>query len=330
VNEWHKPIEELSDAAQGYLFSSVATNLIYLGDITAVVEPSLRSINWFVQNEQWVEAASAAGPLVSMLIAAGDLSKAISLMNDMQAVIGKSQNLLVIAMAANFRAYVYYLNGQIALAKENFDHSEKVLNRLQPADSLPLPTISSYYCKFLLDTGKQQEALERSLKTFAWREQRTWQVAIDTTSLLATDLLVLGLTFLQIGDHINAKIQLDKQVELFKSADEWLYLPTGLNSRARLHIATENFGEALRDLQESLEISLRTGARFGEWEAYIDMAQLYYKRHKYDLSSEYLKKAFDLPNMDKYRFRDGEVSELLENLSSKMSKSTREHDSSSQ
>ena len=251
-------------------------------------------------------------------------------MSDLEICVSNTNNQIIEAMALNFQAYILYLCGKNAEAEQLFEKVEDILCKSEPEEAINFPPVSSYYRKFLLDIGQQQEALERSLKTFAWREQRTWQVAIDTTSLLGTDLLVLGLTFLRIGDHINAKIQLDKQVELFKSADEWLYLPTGLNSRARLHIATENFGEALNDLQESLEISLRTGARFGEWEAYIDMAQLYYKRHEYDLSSEYLKKASDLPNMDKYRFRDGEISELLENLSSKMSKSTREHDSSSQ
>ena len=301
-----------------------------LGNIREAITPSLTSIEFFIQKEMWLEATNTAGPLLSMLIASGDLDKGMQLMSDLEICVSNTNNQIIEAMALNFQAYILYLCGKNAEAEQLFEKVEDILCKSEPEVPINFPTVSSYYCKFLLDIGKQQEALERSLKTFAWREQRTWQVAIDTTSLLGTDLLVLGLTFLRIGDHINAKIQLDKQVELFKSADEWLYLPTGLNSRARLHIATENFGEALNDLQESLEISLRTGARFGEWEAYIDMAQLYYKRHEYDLSSEYLKKASDLPNMDKYRFRDGEISELLENLSSKMSKSTREHDSSSQ
>ncbi|MDA1370307.1 MAG: hypothetical protein O2971_06050 [Proteobacteria bacterium] len=316
--EWNELIEELPENVHGYLLSSVATNLIYLGEINAAIAPSSISINWFIQNELWIEAVCAAAPLVSMLIAAGKLSSALSLMEEMEPIVEKTQNSIVIAMAANFRAYVSHLSGQKSLAKKYFDQSENVLVQLRPEEFPQFPTISSYYCKFLLDTGALQEALERSLKTFAWREQKSWQVAIDTTSLLASDLLVLGLTFLKLGDRINAKVQLDKQIELFKAADEWLYLPTGLNSRARLHIATENFSEAVRDLNESLDISLRTGARFGEWEAYIDMAQLYYKKREFRRSKEYLQKALDVPDMQLYRFRDAEIYELDKLLSVKL------------
>ena len=126
-----------------------------------------------------------------------------------------------------------------------------------------MPTVSSYYCKFLLETGRHQEALERLVKTFAWRKRKSWQVAIDTTSLFASDLLVLGLTFLARGDLINAKKYLDQQVELFRSADEWLYLPTGLHSRARYFIKVKDFQAATADLNEALQIAQRTGAVLG-------------------------------------------------------------------
>ncbi len=154
----------------------------------------------------------------------------------------------------------------------------------------------------------------RSLKTFAWREQNSWQVAIDTTSLLASDIIVMGLIFLKVGDKINAKHYLDRQVNLLKSSDEWLYLPTGLSSRAKFNIAMENFEAALKDLEEAIEIAQRTGAKFGEWEAYLGMAQLQLKREKYKLSHEYLSKATSMPNMEEYRFRDTEILELQSRL----------------
>ena len=100
--------------------------------------------------------------------------------------------------------------------------------------------------------------------------------------------MVLGLVFLRLGDLTNAKVHLDRQVELFKSADEWLYLPTGLNSRAQFYIATNNFHEATKDLEEALNISLKTGAKLGEWEAYINYSQLHLKQENYESSKKFL------------------------------------------
>jgi tetratricopeptide (TPR) repeat protein len=311
---WSQPEPDLPEEAKFHLLSSAAANLIYLGYIQEAIEPSLISINWFIKHEKWIDAANAAGPLFSMLIASGELGKAISFMHEMGPIIEGTENSVIKATASNFKAYVYYLSGNNDLAKSNFEQAEKVLLMHQPEEQSRFVTISSYYCKFLLDTGLSKQALERSLKTFAWRKQQSWQVAVDTTSLLASDILVLGLTFLKLGDRVNAKIQLDKQVELFRASDEWLYIPTGLNARARFYIATHSFSEALTDLQESLEISRRTGARFGEWEAYIDLAQLYYRQGDLASSKNYLNKARELPNMEVYRFRDAELEQLESRL----------------
>ncbi|NKB33071.1 MAG: hypothetical protein GKR91_08240 [Pseudomonadales bacterium] len=312
--EWDEPLPSLPGEAKGYLLSSAAANLIYLGDIYTAIDPSLKSIEWYVQNGKFLEAASAAGPLMSMLIMAGEMSRALTLEQEMSAIINSSENKVIQGMAANFSGYAQHLKGESENAFEYFERSEAVLLSSNPVSPAPFPTISSYYCKYLLDNGDVKGALNRALKTFAWRHLESWQVAIDTTSLLASDILVLGLIFLESGDKINAKKYLDRQIELLKTADEWLYLPTGLSSRARFHTAVENFQEALKDLDEAISISQITGAKFGEWEAYLGMAQLRLKQENYELSNEYLGKALALPNMEMYRFRDKEIAELRETL----------------
>lgn len=313
-SDWNIPSERLSRESQMYLITSAATNLIYLGEIEKAIEPFEISINWFVENEDWLQASVAAAPLLSMYIASGRLDSAINLIDEMQQVVQKSENEIAIAMASNFRAYIYYLTGDFEKAGKIFQQADSVLSKSIPDSPVMFPTISSYYCKYLLEVGRLKEALERSLKTFAWRQRKTWQVAIDTTSLFASDLLVLGLIFLKLGDKTNAKIQLDKQVELFRSADEWLYLPTGLNSRAKLHLALRDLESATRDLQESLKISEQTGAKFGEWEACLDLAQLHIYKDDYSTAATYLSRARSLPEMNNYRFRDREIEELQSKL----------------
>ncbi len=307
---WDTPTEHLDEESQMFLITSAATNLIYLGHLAEAIEPTEVSIRWFIKNQSYLQAAVAAAPLLSMYIAAGELDAALRLVQGMEDVIHKSENEIAIAMAANFKAYIYYLSGEPEIAQRLFLQAESVLTQPQPQSEALFPTISSYYCKYLLDVGKESEALERSLKTFAWRNRNTWQVAVDTTSIYAGDLLVLGLAFLALGDKVNAQIQLNKQVDLLRSNDEWLYLPSGLNSRAKLHIAMNDLESATKDLQESLEVSKRTGAKFHEWEAYLDLARLNIQRQDFKSATEYLDKARSNPAMRNYRFRDKEIKEL--------------------
>ena len=126
--------------------------------------------------------------------------------------------------------------------------------------------------------------------------------------------MVLGLVFLRTGDLVNAKVYLDKEVELLKSADEWLYLPTGLNSRALYYIETKNFDAAHEDLEDALSISKRTGAKFGEWETYLNFSQLYIKQGDMQASKSYLGKVKAMSGMDTYRFRDSEIEEIERHL----------------
>jgi len=312
---WTEPVKEITEEANFYLMSCAATNLIYLGFINEAIDPSLKSIKWYKSREKWLEAVNTAGPLASMLIAAGRINEAFTLLEEMQECVVNTENSVVKATALTFHAYAYHLYGKDDIAKKLFEQAECTITLNKPDFLMPIPTLSSYYCKFLLDTGATEKALERSLTTFGWRHRKSWQVAIDTTSLFGSDLLVLGLVFLRLGDLTNAKVHLDKQVELFKSADEWLYLPTGLNSRAQFHIETNNFREAIKDLDEALNISIKTGAKLGEWEAYINYAQLHLKQENYEVSKKFLEKAKNLTEMEMYRFRDGEIEKIEKNLS---------------
>lgn len=307
---WSEPVAGLSDEAKNHLYSSLAANLISLGEIREAMAPSLHSMQWFINNEKWVEATGSAAPYISMLIAAGKLDDAVSMLNDLKPCISNTNNSVIDAVGLSFLGYVQYLRGQVDEARGLFEDSERVLTRFDPGAPVNFPTISAYYCNFLLGTGAHQAALERSLKTLAWRKSKSWQVAIDTTSLYASDLLVLGLIFLCRGDLVNARIYLDRQVELFRACDEWLYLPTGLHSRAKYFMKAGDFQAAKADLDEALMIASRTGAVFGEWESFLNFAAMYRMLEDAVTCADYLQRASALPDMHLYRFRDAEIAEL--------------------
>jgi tetratricopeptide (TPR) repeat protein len=311
---WESPLSELPSDAVYFLLSCAATNLMAAGDLEESIPLSTKCIEYFVGQEKWLEATFTAGPLVSMLLVSGDLDGARQLMSKLKPYVERTNHPVILAIAKNFEAYSSFLGGDLTIAEKLFLEVEEVFCKPIIDVDVTFPTVSSYYCKFLLDTARPLASLNRSLKTFAWRNRKSWQVSVDTTSILASDILVLGLTFLAMGDKVNAKLQLDKQVDLFKRADEWLYLPTGLNGRAKYYLAVENFEAAIQDLEEALEISKRTGARFGEWETYLELAKVHVTMGDLERGREFLSKAQALPNMKNFKFRDQEIEWLEQEL----------------
>ena len=310
AEEWTTPVKRLQDKSKFHLIMSAATNLMSLGQIEKAMEPWRVSIDWFVTQELWTEAASAAGPYASMLISAGKLDDAKKLHLELKECVEKTENEVLLALSQCFRAYTYHLSGLLEEAEKLFDSSEKVLKASQPNSNVCFPTVSSFYIKFLLDTGQVEKAWERSRLTFQWRENKSWQVEFDTTSLYGSDLLFHGLICQERGDSKTAEKLLDQQVNLFREANEWLYLPTGLNYRAKYFIQCDRLIDAARDLKESLSISMRTGAKLEQWETYLNYAHLHLKRRKPRLVRRYLNKAARLDGMSSYKFRDHEIDEL--------------------
>ncbi len=314
--QWEVPHASLTEESKIFLLMAASTNLIYLGKITEALSPCMKSINWFVNNQRWTDAATASAPLLSMLIVTGKLQEARKLIDRMSVAIEQTNNPVINAMKLNFEAYIHYLDNNVEAARALFEESEKVLVRELPEEPAPFPIISAYYCRFLLDHESPHAALNRSLRTFAWRDRGAWQVKFDTTSILASDTLVLGLVFLAIGDKANAKSHLNKQVELFRSANEWLYLPAGLVCRAKYFRAVGDYEAALADLEESLSISKRTGAVFSEWEARLDLCSYYLEVNDKETAASYLQSAQSLPGMSAYKFRDLEIADLQQAVQS--------------
>lgn len=299
---WIEPVSDLSESAGFYLLSCAAANLIYLGQIDEAIEPSILSIQGFQKNERWFEAAATSAPLVSMLIAAGRLQDARQKWNSIQDSVEMTNNEVVKAVSISVGAYLSFLEGDLREAGKLFEDSEKILNKGAPDSDLACPTISAYYCKYLLDIGETDRALERALLTLEWRKTHSWQVAVDTTSLYATDLMVLGLIYLKLDDLENATHYLSKAVELFKAGNEWLYLPSGLIGRAKLHMANTDYAAGQQDLVEAVAIARNTGAQFSEWEAEISLAELALQTGNTSLGQSCFQRALEIEGMESYKY----------------------------
>ena len=218
------------------------------------------------------------------------------------------------AVSTSIGAYLSFLEGDLGEAAKFFDDAELILNKEEPGCEWASPTISSYYCKYLLETGETARALKRALLTLEWRKTNAWQVAVDTTSLYATDLLVLGLIYLKLGDLKNASYYLHKQVELFREGNEWLYLPSGLIARAKFHTAERDHVAAKRDLEEALVIAKNTGALLSTWEANITLAELAVSFEDLRTGQLYFERAMEIEGMGSYRYYSAQLKPLKAQL----------------
>ncbi len=148
-SDWVFVTNDLGEEAQAYLLISAATNQINLGNMDSAISLSRRSIDWFLKNEKWLEASVAAAPLMSMLIAAGQLNDAHYLMKEMELPISNTDNEILKACAENFGAYISFLEGDIASAKDKFAASEKVIRKseqVRPFPFLRLARITASFC----------------------------------------------------------------------------------------------------------------------------------------------------------------------------------------
>jgi len=301
--DWLEVVDELSEREEHYLKSCVAANLMALGRIHEAIRPARDAIDFFIRKEEWVQACQAAGPLVSAMIEAGSLVEAEQLLGTLQPIVKRMQNPSISALADSFKAYIYFLKGKTGEAKILFEEVEKIY-ALDSADfEVVAPTISAYYGKYLIESGQNKAAIDLMLRAKQWRENRSWQVTLDTASLEASDILILGLANLAEGNSQAAREYLDQEVALFQNANEWLYLSSGLNSRALYHFKTGNCEAALKDLEESIDISTRTGANLGRWEANLMLAEIYMQKGSLEEGRACLREADSLLSAQVYRYR---------------------------
>jgi len=309
-DSYTNPVEGLCETSKVRLISSIATNSMALGNVDEAYTLSKVAIESLIDSGKWLEAILVVGPFLSMLLVTGRLNESIDLLHKIQHCIKKTENPVVNAVSKCFHAHALHLSGEDEGAGKMFEEAEKVMLLERPPSSINFPTISSFYCKYLLDCGAVELALDRSLRTFAWRRHNTWQVSFDTTSLLATDMQILGLAFLEKGNIEKASNFLERQVKLFQEADEWLYLPSGLIARAKLYIKTDCVDAAEGDLLEAAESAQRSGAKMSQLEALLELSKLKLGQGDRKMASKYFIEAGNVTEMKSYRIFDHELSKL--------------------
>lgn len=287
---WDTPLRQLSVLASERLKASAATNLMALGLPEAALVLAMRSVSWFISHGYYKDALQLAGPLLTMLITTGKLALAQDLMNELASLGSTETDRALRSATYSFRGFVAFLQGQRELACQAFANSEAILHTAMVESPL-FPTMSSYYCVFLLENNQIEQALLRSLQTIAWREAGDWQTRVDAPSLEASDLMVLGFAYLRLGRLTDAEEIFERQLAILLAAEEWLYLPAGLVARAQFYMAIGSHAAAKADLNEALSIAERSGAVLSRIDALLCFTRLQIAEGNRDYAQAYFAEA---------------------------------------
>lgn len=314
--DWDTALPQLPALAQARMKASAAMNLMSLGLTEAALVPATKSVSWLSTHGHHKDALQLAGALLSMLVATGQLARAQSLLKELAPFGDSSTDAGLRCSALSFSGYVAFLNGQIEEARRAFAESEAIIQAASCEEPL-FPAVSTYYVAFLLETGKIEEALSRSLQTASWRETGQWQTKVDFPSLEASDLMVMGLAYLHLGSVAKAEEILERQLSILIAADERLYLPAGFIARSQLNVVRGAIPSAIADLSEALCIAESAGAVLSRIDALLCFARLHNASGNTQYARAYIAEAKQLSGTvrlahydEKLRIAESEINTL--------------------
>lgn len=314
--DWDTALRQLPALAQARMKASAAMNLMSLGLTEAALVPATESVSWLSTHGHHKDALQLAGALLSMLVATGQLARAQSLLKELAPLGDSSTDAGLRCSALSFSGYVAFLNGQIEEARRAFAESEAIIQAASCEEPL-FPAVSTYYVAFLLETGKIEEALSRSLQTASWRETGQWQTKVDFPSLEASDLMVMGLAYLHLGSVAKAEEILERQLSILIAADERLYLSAGFIARAQLNVVRGAIPSAIADLSEALCIAESAGAVLSRIDALLCFARLHNASGNTQYARAYIAEAKQLSGTvrlahydEKLRIAESEINTL--------------------
>ncbi len=299
--------------ARVQLEASRAMNLIALGRCDLALPIALTNLTWFFEHEYTVDAVQLAGPLLSMLITTGRLQMAQDLLRELEASTAADDDEVLHAAGQSFQGYIKLLQGNSGAAQVHFLAAESVLQKPAMDTSVLHPTLSAFYCRFLIETGAIDQAIERGLQTERWREQGSWQVTCDSPTLQASDAMQLGHALIEAGRFAEARQRLEFQVELLQQSNEWLYLPNSFIARARYHLAMKEREAALADLHRAQHLGKLCDAKLSRAEALILFAEYHAKLSNKAYADAFLEEARTIEGLENVGLLQSKF-EAIENL----------------
>ena len=309
-----QPVNVLSDASKGHVLNEAGWDLRVLGRLRESIQPMQAAVNVRRESKDFVLAANSSCNLTLTLILLGDLDpqaldsaregvELADLCPDAKGPWGPQQS-----YNRAFLANALHMTGRLDKAEAVFRKAEEIQGRLQPEHGLLYAALVGFlYCDLLLDQGRYADVKKHASQTLDWNmeEGRLRDIGLDRVALGRAYLL-------ESSDLNQAAEYLQQAVSELRSAEDHLCL--GLLARAQLHVKTEDYKQARTDLEESLTLSTRMGARLHQADTYLGFTRLHLEQGNLHEARPPLEKARQIVQKTKYHRRDGEIEELEQEL----------------
>ncbi|MBI5633476.1 MAG: TIR domain-containing protein [Nitrospirae bacterium] len=311
---WHKPVIGLAGLAKGFVLNEAGYNLRALGRMTEAAEPMQAGMEMAIAQQNWINAAIAAGNLSELFLTIGQVSKAVEYAEKGRGYADKSADAFQETCNRIPHADALHQAGHFDEAERLFSEAEEMQKRRQPKQPCLYSLAGFLYCDLLLGKGDYHEVLERAKKIFEWR------LPSDQLLTIALEYLFLGrghlLKELQDGgkDYADAEKYLNGAVEGLRKAEQQQYMPLGLLARAELYRIKRDFIKTRHDLDEAMTIAIRCGMRLYEADCHLEYARLYLAEGDKEKAKEHLSTAKTMIDEMEYHRRDKDVKEIEELL----------------
>ena len=307
---WRGPMGGLREASKAFVLSHAGSCLRALGRLAEAAEPMQTGLTGLIAQEDWKNAARAAGNLREVYLALGDLPQAIDYARRSVELADRSGDAFQRTSNRTTLADAMNQAGRLAEADSLFRQAEEMQKERQPQFPILYSLQGFRYCDLLLAQGKQQEVRDRAGQTLERASQHLGlhSIALDHLSLGRACLLEAQRE--GRGDFSRAEEHLEHAVEGLREARRQDSLPRGLVARAELHRIRCDFEAARRDLEEATSIAERANMGLHQADACLGHARLYAATSERAAARESLDAAREMIERMGYHRRDAEVAEL--------------------
>ena len=307
---WGHPTTGLDDARQAYVLNQAGYSLRAMGRLREAAVPMLSGLEMHKEQEDWRNAASAAGNLSELHVTTGELREALRYGERAVELADRSEDESQRCARRATWGDALHQVGRLDEAEVAFKEAEKMQPDYDPQHPLLYSLRGSQYCDLLLGTGEHEAVLERATLALelATNRNHLLQIGLDNLSLGRAHMMKSR----EEGsrDFSQATQHLDQAVQGLRDAGQQDYLVPGLLARGDLRLITVALPDARRDLGEAMTIAERGGMRRHEADCHLGYARLALAEGHHEKAREHLDRAKTMIDDMDYHRRDPEVVEL--------------------
>jgi tetratricopeptide (TPR) repeat protein len=307
---WKRPVALISERDQAFVLGQAGFRLRALGRLKDAVQPVRVSLDGFVSQQVWVNAAATASNLSQLQLTLGEVAEAIRLAEQSVEYADRSENAFWHMGSRSTLADARHRAGERTRAEGLFQDAERLQADRQPGYPR-LYSLQGYLCcDLLLDVGRYAEVRDRARQLFEWRlpSDSLLSIALDNLSLARAKLFAYEAD--RSGDLADPKRLLNQAVEGLRKAGAQEFIPLGLLARAAYFRIAKQINPARRDLDEARRIATRSGMRLHECDAHLEYARLELAQGNREAARGHLARAEEMVAATGYHRRDRNIDEL--------------------